>query len=298
MSYRNQYTIPNKSSENVQYDEPPKKPAVLYNLLNTLTFGLGLSLFIVGIIYLSIYRYSYSLTALSIDLIAGFFLSIGVVLICLTTIRIIYIKNMDIQINIVWIISLALLAFFILLLVLGSVGLSMKDNDQLLNEARSNLEHTARQYDEASSFKHETKKINYIQMRFNCCGVNSFNDWKSLLNYRNPNQPIRYIDKVNYENSYAYRDDVPDSCCINMSPSCGKQTYVFNRDRASVINTRGCLGIYLSYFTNDLTFLCALSITVSIIFFVSSLGFAFVYMRLKDSIKFEDLRNNNRLLYN
>jgi hypothetical protein len=62
------------NDEQIRYDEPPKKPAVMFTLINTLVFGLGLSLFIVGIIYLSIYRYEYSLTTLSIDLIAGFFL--------------------------------------------------------------------------------------------------------------------------------------------------------------------------------------------------------------------------------
>ncbi len=183
---------------------------------------------------------------------------------------------MQIQINIVLVIAVVLMAFFILLLVLGSVGLSMNNNDQFLHEARANLHSTARMYDESSTFKHETKKINYIQQRFNCCGVDSFNDWKSFHSYRNPNQPVKYIDKINYENAYAYRDDVPDSCCINYMANCGKQTYVFNRDRSSIINIRGCLSIYLRYFSNDLTFLCALSISVSIIFFVSSLGLAFV----------------------
>ena len=62
------------NDEQIRYDEPPKTPAVMFTLINTLVFGLGLSLFIVGIIYLSIYRYEYSLTTLSIDLIAGFFL--------------------------------------------------------------------------------------------------------------------------------------------------------------------------------------------------------------------------------
>lgn len=294
---RHDFPHAERVEEIIHYEEkPPKKPAILYNLLNTLIFGLGLSLFLIGIIYLSIYRYEYSLTMLSIDLIAGFFLAIGVILMTLTTIRIIYIKNMEVQISLVLILSLVLLAFFVLLLVMGSVGLSMKDNDQLLNEARANLQHTARMYDETSTFKHETKKINYIQMRFNCCGVDSYNDWKTFHSYRNPNQPIRYVDKQNYENGFAYRDDVPDSCCINYSPNCGKQTYTFGRDRASVIYTRGCLPTYLRYFSVDLTYLCALSLSVAIVFLATSLAFAFVYVRLKNSVEFEELRSRSKLL--
>lgn len=287
-----------EEEERVEYDQGPKKPAILYNFLNTLTFGFGLSLFLIGIIYLSIYRYEYSLTVLSIDLIAGFFLAIGCILVILSTIRILTIKNMDTQINLALLIALVLLAFFVLLLVLGAVGLSMKDNDQLLHEARSNLQSTARNYDESSTFKHETKKINYIQMRFNCCGVDSHNDWKTIHSYRNPNQPVRYADKYNYENNLAYRDDVPDSCCINHSPGCGKTTYTYQRDRASVIYTRGCLSTYLKYFSTDLTYLCALSLTVSIIFFGMSLAFAFVHMRLKSSVEFEDYHTNIKLMGN
>ncbi len=290
------------SQQQVKYSSDssgtPKKPAILYNMLNTLTFGIGLCLFIIGIVYLSLYRYEYSLTMLSIDLISGFYLAIGITLILLTTLRIVYIKKMQIQVNLALVLAIVLMAFFILLLVLGSVGLSMMNNDQFLHEARSNLETTARRYDESSTFKHETKKINYIQQRFNCCGVDSFDSWKSLHSHRNPNMPIRFIDKQNSENNFAYRDDVPDSCCIQQTPGCGKQTYTWGRDRSTVVNVRGCLSIYLRYFSNDLTFLCSLAITSGVVFFITSLALIFVYMRLKSSSEYENLRRNSRRLYN
>jgi hypothetical protein len=109
--------------------------------------------------------------------------------------------------------------------------------------------------------------------------------------------PIRFIDKQNSENNFAYRDDVPDSCCIQQTPGCGKQTYTWGRDRSTVLNVRGCLSIYLRYFSNDLTFLCSLAITSGVVFFITSLALIFVYMRLKSSSEYENLRRNSRRLY-
>jgi len=84
-----------------------------------------------------------------------------------------------------------------------------------------------------------------IQMRFNCCGIDSLNDWKSLYDYRNPYQQISYYDKQAYQNNRPYTADVPDSCCKNPRSQCGKQGNVYGRDKSEFLNEQGCLAAYM-----------------------------------------------------
>ena len=70
---RNEYP----SDENY---ETPRAPNLVNGLSNTLSFGFGLLQFILGIVYLSVYRYEYSLTVFSVDLIAGFMLTSGLII--------------------------------------------------------------------------------------------------------------------------------------------------------------------------------------------------------------------------
>ncbi len=140
--------------------ETPRWPNLANSLSNTFSFGFGLLQFILGIVYLSIYRYAYSLTTFSIDLIAGFMLTTGIIIVCLSTLRI-FMKKPNIQLGFILCLAIFLILFFILYLIMGSIGLSMSDNEQFDREARNNILMTARMYDERNKDKIATLKINW-----------------------------------------------------------------------------------------------------------------------------------------
>lgn len=276
--------------------ETPRAPNMINSLSNMFSFGFGLLQFILGIVYLSVYNYKYSLTTFSIDLIAGFMLTTGLIVITLCTVRL-FLKAPKTQLALALTLAAFLLAFFILYLILGSIGLSMNNNDQFKREARTNIKVTARQYSESQKDRIATKKMDWLQMRFNCCGIDNQHDWKALYDYRNPYQPISYYDKQAYQHNRPYTSDVPDSCCKVPRSQCGKQGNFYGRDRSDFLFEEGCLHKYMGEFERDIRFLCGLAIATSIIYLCSSFGLIYVFNALRRSFEFEDVRNKNRLLY-
>ena len=146
-----------KDSDNY---ETPRAPNLMNSVSNTFSFGFGLLQFILGIAYLSVYRYSYSLTTFSIDLMAGFMLTSGLIILTLATVRM-FLKKPKQQLAMILILAGFLLMFFILYLILGAIGLSMNNNEQFDREARNNILQTARLYDEHNEDKIATNKINW-----------------------------------------------------------------------------------------------------------------------------------------
>lgn len=242
-----------------------KLTSYLINGNNLLLFGIGLTLFTVGILYLTIYRYSYSFTIYSIDLLAGIFLSTGCILSGLSVCGIFLLKPLGRPVYSI-LFAVIIFVFFLLIFILGVIGLSMNNNDEFMTQTRENMMKTAKKYDESNVRGHETKKINWLHGKFSCCGVESYNDWKALINFQGVNGPVRYFDK--YNNKYPYIDDVPDSCCLNPGKNCGKNINVFGRDRSLILNTKGCLRLYYNSFSKDVTFLCVLAIIVSVLMIV------------------------------
>lgn len=147
------------SSEPENY-ETPRAPNFVNSVSNMFSFGFGLVQFLLGIVYLSVYRYAYSLTTFSIDLIAGFMLASGIIIIVLTTVRI-FLKKPKEQLALIISLAVFLILFFILYLILGSIGLSMSDNEQFDREARNNILMTARLFDENQKDKIATLKMNW-----------------------------------------------------------------------------------------------------------------------------------------
>lgn len=72
-----------QSRQKIEYEDEATKSntfklsSILINISNALSVGLGLTLFIIGILYLTVYRYRYSFTTFSIDLMAGIFIAVG-----------------------------------------------------------------------------------------------------------------------------------------------------------------------------------------------------------------------------
>jgi hypothetical protein len=247
-----------------------KMTEVIINLVNMAVFGLSLTLVTFGILYLTIYRYKYSFTTFSIDMMAGIFVATGCCFFFLSLFGLFKMKA-DGSHLVPLSYGAILFLFFLLLFILGVIGLSMDGNGEFKDQTRKNMLFVARRYDERNQYLHDTKKFNWVQMRFNCCGIDSYNDWRSVIPYRGAqNLPVNYVNNYNFDSRYPYMDNVPDSCCINPSYNCGKQLNVFGKDRNMFINTRGCLPIYNEFFSRDVIFTSALSLTASLVIMVLS----------------------------
>ena len=272
---------------------------IVYNVITMLSFGIGFSLFIIGILYLTTYQYEYSLTVFSVDMMAGLFIATGSILMIITIVRI-FLFDPNVQQTMSLVIGILLILFFVLFFILGIIGLSLASNGEFTHEARLNLLTTARKFEEQNVRKHSTKKINWIQRKFNCCGIDSYQDWKSLIVFRNPNIPIQFYEKQQFENRYPYIDDVPDTCCVTPRLNCGKNVNVFGRDRNLIMFTKGCLDIYLKAFSNDIVFICAFATAISVLFLFSGCGLGYVFaskITQKRKRNFEQNKSQrNRLL--
>lgn len=301
-NYRQEYRHRSREEIN-EVDESSKGKfyrltSILIKICNSLTFGLGLTLFIVGVLYLTLYRYEYSFTVYSIDLLAGIFISVGAITGAMGICGIFFIRPLGRPVTSI-LFSAFIFIFFLLLFILGVIGLSMNNNGEFLNQNRLNMIATAKKFDESNQYGHLTKKMNWLHRRFLCCGVDSYSDWKAIVTFRGKNGPIKYYENYQNENRYPYIDDVPDSCCVNPNVNCGKQLNVFGRDRSSYINTRGCLALYTKQFFGDIQFLSALAITVSCIYLVLSIILLYIFTLVRNNISalIENYDRNERKIF-
>ena len=214
----------NDSGDEVESTDSAKsfrKTKLIFYLVNMLFFGVSVLLFVVGISYLTIYRYDYSLTIFSTTLIAGIFIAFSVVLFVLSFLNVIFIQTsrrraLSASLGGVLLVLVVLLAF-------GIWGLATSSNRDYLNdEVRLDLMQTFQQYNERRTDKFETMKIDWVQTKFNCCGVDSYADWRAFFLYGGQYKPINYVDQWSVNNNLPYVDNVPDSCCSVPSPNCGK----------------------------------------------------------------------------
>lgn len=133
-------------------------------------------------------------------MMAGIFIAVGVITLCISFLTLFSLKSFGSP-NLAMTVSVwALLAFF-LLFILGVVGLSLNGNGQFVDESRNNMYQTARQYDEMATHKHQTRKMNWVQTRFECCAIESYGDWKSLSMFGGSGYPNRLGDQL-YNNNY------------------------------------------------------------------------------------------------
>ena len=75
--------------------------------------------------------------------------------------------------------------------------------------------YSLKNYKEKDELNSDVIKFNWLQTKFQCCGVVSNEDWKVHLS------PNHIIYKI-IGNTTLYIDDVPDTCCKNQSKNCGK----------------------------------------------------------------------------
>jgi len=71
------------------------------------------------------------------------------------------------------------------------------------------------------------KSWDYIQRKFECCGVTEYSDWQNAPNF---------VSYAQNQTSTTVDDPVPDSCCLDESASCG-----LNYSSDDQIYREGCI---------------------------------------------------------
>ena len=88
----------------------------------------------------------------------------------------------------------------------------------------------------------------FIQDDFECCGIDSYQDWEST----------KYGKAIN---------GVPDSCCKNHSSDCG--TEVFSKKGAGGINKRGCSKLLEEFIERQMTIIEGMGLSIAVLCVIS-----------------------------
>ena len=118
----------------------------------------------------------------------------------------------------------SILLIILLLLEIGTIIASLIANQDIIDALSSHMLNDITNYNEPengidpeTSFK-DMYRIDFLQLHLKCCGINSFNDWKS-------------------NTVLSQSDSVPDTCCISLSNNCGMGA--INKLVTNQINQKG-----------------------------------------------------------
>lgn len=217
-------------------------------------FTSSLILVAIGFYYLALQSNKFEFHSFSITMIASVFLAFGFILFCLKVYGSVLAKQNNFQL----LLAISLLIYVILFIIL-SISLYgliiINSNDSFNNKIKTSMINTLNNYEEKNDLKYETLKFNWLQTKFNCCGVNSYENWKSRLS------PDHLIYKKLLNNSLLYLDDVPDTCCKTIiTKNCGK---LYSDEKENTININGCLRPFLEDSIYNLNILCILGLILS-----------------------------------
>lgn len=273
---KNDSSKSNDSKEQRQY-------RLINNTLNMICFGMSIILVIIGILYLTSFKFEYSFNQFSPTLIAGLFVGLGLFVLILTICNI-FLIQLDRPIFLL--VSFLLIALVFLALVnVGIWGLVVSEETSLYEETKKSMNEQFKLYDERKKENYYTMKIDWIQQNFNCCGIQAYSDWRSILVLGSTGQfqSVNFVNQWMVNNNLPYMDDVPDSCCINKIFNCGKisSNNFQPNDRNRIIYTMGCLESYMNKYHKHIIFLAGLTVGVSAFVLSSFLFYSFCYFIFK-----------------
>ena len=119
------------------------------------------------------------------------------------------------------------------------------------------MEPIFRSYYDSESTK---ELVDRIQQKYQCCGYNKPNDWQTILNER----------------------DTSDSCCIKISPDCGKDALINQNN----IYSSGCVEPLATHFGNKYNTLMVLNFVILVISLITGqMGFAYLQALIDEKTK-------------
>jgi len=173
---------------------------ILTTAINTFYFGLGVAMFVIGVLYLTSYFYEYTFSAFNTTVVAGIFVPFGIVIAILALFNIILLQIIMCRLRqtvyydeknnrstdpnrkltfylaiAIAISSIFILILFIVLLAIGIWGLSVhSNNSSLTNEVRNNFLDAEINYDLSGRNNNHNKAIDWVQKTFECCGISIY----------------------------------------------------------------------------------------------------------------------------
>jgi len=115
-----------------------------------------------------------------------------------------------------------------------------------------------------------TYSVDTIQREFDCCGAQSFADWRTS-NWSAENPEVK----------------VPDSCCKTESPGCGV------RDHPSNIPYTGCIHRFSDELSDHLLLLGVVSLGLALLQIFGVIFTACLFSRLNKAEKYSAVQTNN-----
>ncbi len=173
---------------------------IITTAINTFYFGLGVAMFVIGVLYLTSYFYEYTFSAFNTTVVAGIFVPFGIVIAILALFNIILLQIIMCRLRqtvyydeknnrstdpnrkltfylaiAIAISSIFILILFIVLLAIGIWGLSVySNNSSLTNEVRNNFLDAEINYDLSGGNNNHNKAIDWVQKTFECCGISIY----------------------------------------------------------------------------------------------------------------------------
>jgi hypothetical protein len=223
---------------------------------NVLVLIVGLFLIVAAGLFLSVFRHDYSFTRFSVTTVSLFLIVIGCLIIILAGIGIATWSIGHMISFGFYIVGLLFVFFF--LTILGTWGFIVNLNGSLKEKAFNVMNTSLHAYNETDYTLLQTKQIDWIQLKFRCCGVESFADWQQSKIVNSVAKPALTYSFLLHQRQIPF--DVPDTCCITVTPNCGK-----NFRSNETINTRGCFTDYNQMLHQDINIICIVCIGLSII---------------------------------
>lgn len=168
-----------------------------------------------------------------------FYFAIGLLLIILAFIGTISIIRKNLLLEGVLV---TILIFISVILIGVALFLSVINlNGSLSKTIKNEIEKSFESFDETNTELIHTKLIDQIQLKYKCCGKESYRDWEKLLQKNLNDKKSNYNNKfLLYKNQLSF--DLPDSCCIKYELNCGKDFPLNN-----TINNEGCLNSLVKF---------------------------------------------------
>lgn len=231
---------------------------------NFILLAISIVLFVVGILYLTAFKYEYDYTQYSISFIGGFYLTVGIIgfffiafnLFALCTNRSVIIIAT----------SVILIFLFFVIFVIGVVALGVNQEESLRAEIQGNLADLITNYNETDKRKLETRKMDWIQQKYSCCGITESSDWRMYYQQKSESY-FQTVYPGQSQTGSNYFDYTPDSCCIDEGKDCGKRfnQFIDSKIKAQTINVNGCQMPYQKVLSKDLNFLGGVGVMLSCI---------------------------------
>lgn len=134
------------------------------------------------------------------------------------------------------VLTFSILLGFVFIVELGGAVTAHIMRGRIDELIRTTMTKTSKTYPKGKALK---EAWDHIQKDFECCGVSNYTDWEL-----NPH----------------YNDSVPDSCCIEYKPECGKS--VISTGLINNIYTEGCADRFLE--ASALTIIVVICIAVGV----------------------------------